>query len=88
MHMGPNSSALRTPFQGATGLGARQRSSPTGGAAKGRPLKTVMSGFVPCDAQDHSAVGAYRIVDRGVEREGYGEDCYQSFIWDLMLAVL
>src|SRR3984957_19212184 len=47
MQMGPNSSPLRTPSQCATGWGARHRRSPIGGAAKGIPLKTRMSGFVP-----------------------------------------
>src|SRR4051812_4343902 len=39
---GPNWSAGRTPLHGAGGCGGRQRSGPTGGAAKGTPLYTVM----------------------------------------------
>src|SRR5580692_385563 len=39
MQRAPNLSALRTPFQFFTGWGSFQRSSPTGGAAKGMPLK-------------------------------------------------
>src|SRR5947207_11214279 len=35
-----HSPAGRTPSQGATGCGGRNRSSPTGGAANGRPLNT------------------------------------------------
>src|ERR1700723_927041 len=42
MQLAENRSALRTPGQTAAGRGARQRRSPTGGAAKGIPLKTVM----------------------------------------------
>src|SRR3954470_14509761 len=37
---GPNDAAGRTPSQALTGCGAFQRSSPTGGAAKGIPRKT------------------------------------------------
>src|SRR5580704_9318461 len=43
----PNSPALRTPCHGTTGLGARQRRSPTGGAANGMPLKAVMEASLP-----------------------------------------
>src|SRR5450432_3716680 len=39
MHRGPNSSALRTPFQFLTGWGSRQRRSPVGGWPNGMPLK-------------------------------------------------
>jgi hypothetical protein len=39
MQRGPNLSALRTPCQLPAGCGGFQRSSPTGGAAKGTPLK-------------------------------------------------
>ena len=41
MQAGANASALRVPFQGAACTGARQRKSPTGGAAKGIPLKKL-----------------------------------------------
>lgn len=47
MHRGPNWSALRTPSQRGAGCGVRQRSSPTGAAAKGTPLKTRISGLLP-----------------------------------------
>ncbi len=40
MQASANASVFLTPVQGATGAGAFQRSSPTGGAAKGIPLKT------------------------------------------------
>src|SRR6187397_1819546 len=40
MHDAPKASAARTPCQATTGCGAFQRSSPTGGAAKGMPLNT------------------------------------------------
>src|SRR5580658_8730579 len=39
MHRGPNWPALRAPVQFLTGCGSRQRRSPTGGCAKGMPLK-------------------------------------------------
>src|ERR1051325_10637675 len=39
MQRGPNSSALRTPFQFLGGCGSRHRRAPTGGWAKGTPLK-------------------------------------------------
>ena len=39
MQSAPNSAAWRTPVQRATGWGGRHRRSPTGGAAKGMPLK-------------------------------------------------
>src|SRR5512142_2544346 len=42
MQMGPNLLASRTPLHLAAGCGARQRRSPTGGAAKGMFLKTEM----------------------------------------------
>src|ERR1039457_1124933 len=49
-HCGANLSAGRRPSHFATGCGGRQRSSPTGGVAKGTPLKTVRpSSFVPCN---------------------------------------
>src|SRR3984957_598981 len=38
-HSGPNFVASRTPLQCCAGCGSRQRSLPTGGAAKGIPLK-------------------------------------------------
>src|SRR5580658_11374921 len=38
--LGPNCVHARTPSQGAAGCGARHRNTPTGGAAKGIPLKT------------------------------------------------
>jgi hypothetical protein len=38
MHWGPKVSAFFTPLQAATGCGAFQRRSPTGGAANGMPL--------------------------------------------------
>src|SRR5579863_4882534 len=47
MQMGPNSAALRVPVHLAAGLGGRQRRSPTGGSAKGTPLKMRTSGVVP-----------------------------------------
>ncbi len=37
----PNSAAWRTPVHGAAGWGGLHRRSPTGGAAKGMPLKDV-----------------------------------------------
>ena len=43
MHAGANVSALRVPVHGATGIGERQRKSPIGGAANGRPLYTLNS---------------------------------------------
>ena len=39
-------SAFLTPDQALTGAGAFQRRSPTGGAAKGMPLKTEMPSAV------------------------------------------
>ena len=47
MQLAPNLSALRTPAQATTGWGARQRKSPTGGAAYGMPLKTVIGETLP-----------------------------------------
>src|SRR5690242_8786936 len=41
MHREPNWVASRTPGHGFTGIGSRQRKSPTGGVAKGMPLKTA-----------------------------------------------
>src|SRR6266568_3715438 len=43
----PNSADLRTPVHGTAGCGARQRRSPTGGAANGMPLKTEIDGSLP-----------------------------------------
>jgi hypothetical protein len=44
----PNLTVCRTPDQGFTGWGACQRSSPTGGAAKGIPLNSeIPSTTVP-----------------------------------------
>src|SRR4051794_23302882 len=47
MQLEPNSPALRTDFQGTSGLGSRHRRSPTGGAANGMPLNAVMEGSRP-----------------------------------------
>src|SRR5579863_6547487 len=41
IQIGPNLSVCRTPFHTIGGCGARQRSSPTGGAANGIDLYTV-----------------------------------------------
>src|SRR5262245_56474344 len=46
-HRVPHSFAGRTPFHGVAGWGAFQRRSPTGGAAKGTPLKRRTDGSVP-----------------------------------------
>src|SRR5437588_5137186 len=49
METGPNSTHSRTPSHGGAGCGGRKRSSPTGGAAKGMPLKTCTpSATLPC----------------------------------------
>ena len=49
MATGPNSTQSRTPSHGGAGWGGRNRSSPTGGAAKGMPLKTsTPSTTLPC----------------------------------------
>src|SRR5450432_4639030 len=50
MHRGPNSSALRMPFQFLTGCGSRQRRSPNGGWPNGMALKLRMPSF--CAALD------------------------------------
>ncbi|GAA0361245.1 hypothetical protein GCM10008932_12360 [Alkalibacterium iburiense] len=44
MDIGANSNVFNVPSQSSTGCGARQRFSPTGGAANGIPLKEVMRG--------------------------------------------
>lgn len=41
-HMVPNFVASRTSLHGVSGCGGRQRSAPTGGAAKGIPLNAAM----------------------------------------------
>jgi hypothetical protein len=43
MGLGPKESHLRTPDHGATGWGDLHRKLPTGGAAKGIPLKMCIS---------------------------------------------
>ena len=49
MQLAPYSAAWRTPVHGAAGWGGRHRRSPTGGAAKGMPLKeTTPSSTTPC----------------------------------------
>src|SRR5579883_3123382 len=47
IQLAPNRSARRTPDQRAAGFGARQRKSPTGGAAKGIPLNATTAGSLP-----------------------------------------
>jgi hypothetical protein len=39
MGLGPNCTQALTPSHGTTGCGAFHRNDPTGGAAKGTPLK-------------------------------------------------
>ena len=68
MQCGPNSVALRTPSHGCTGCGAFQRSSPTGGAAKGMPRKTrtaLFSEVVPSTRPDFVRTGAPVAVATG-----------------------
>ena len=49
MQSAPNSAAWRTPVHVAAGCGGRHRRSPTGGAAKGMPLKDATpSSTTPC----------------------------------------
>jgi hypothetical protein len=51
MQSAPNSAACRTPVHFAAGWGGRHRSSPTGGAAKGMPLKDATpSATTPCSS--------------------------------------
>src|SRR6516162_6628144 len=47
IQLAPNLSAVFTPVQETTGCGSRHRSLPTGGAAKGMPLKTRIEGSLP-----------------------------------------
>src|SRR5262245_30461198 len=47
VQMGEYLSAARTPSHLGAGFGSRQRRSPSGGAAKGTPLKTMTSGVAP-----------------------------------------
>jgi hypothetical protein len=50
MQSAPKSAAWRTPVHGAAGWGGRHRRSPTGGAAKGIPLKEATpSATTPCN---------------------------------------
>ena len=42
MALALNAEQSKTPLQGLTGCGSRQRKLPTGGAAKGIPLKLYM----------------------------------------------
>jgi hypothetical protein len=65
----PQVSACRTPFQGSTGAGGRQRSSPTGGAAKGTPLKIRMeesAPVVPSRAPPVTATRSSATPDTGI----------------------
>ena len=47
IEIGPNSKQSRMPSQFSAGCGARQRFFPTGGAAKGIPLNTLMRVLLP-----------------------------------------
>ncbi len=58
MQAAENRSALRTPFQEATGLGARHRRSPTGGAANGIPRYTITDESAGRNAFDESVARA------------------------------
>ena len=61
MHPGAYWSALRTPCHFGAGCGARQRRSPTGGAANGRPLYTVrLSSTTPSTRPPSTLTGARR----------------------------
>ena len=72
--------AARTPFQAFTGAGSRQRSAPTGGSAKGTPLKTAppFSSAAPRTLSaryrdDRTGTGScYR------QHGGNGEECNRS----------
>ena len=61
MQLGENVSAARTPGHAAGGVGACQRSGPTGGAAKGMPLKTVMRGVASRRARHETGRGLDRL---------------------------
>jgi hypothetical protein len=58
--MGAGRSALKTPCHAATGCGARQRSSRTGGAAKGIPSHafTPEGRVIPSTWPDSTRTGA------------------------------
>ena len=59
MHMGPYFSAARTPCQAGTGRGARQRNSPTGGAAYGIPRYTPSPfSSIPASSPDSTFTGS------------------------------
>ena len=63
MHAGANEMAWRVPFQGTTGCGSRQRSSPTGGAANGTPIYIVRASFVtPSIAPDSTRAGFAHVL--------------------------
>src|SRR3954451_16411059 len=83
MHREPNSSAWRTPVQFFGGCGSRQRRFPTGGCAKGIPLKTrtpAVAGVVvsriplavltrsPAVAPDEAAARQIAIMEWRAER--------------------
>ena len=62
MQLAPNSVAWRTSVHFAAGCGGRHRSSPTGGAAKGIPLKErTPSAATPCS----SPVSTRRVAGAG-----------------------
>ena len=66
MQRAPNSVAFRTPSHDAGGCGAFQRSSPTGGAANGMPLKTRTSDeatAAPSTAPDFVVTVAAEAID-------------------------
>src|SRR3954471_3258007 len=71
MQLAPKSAALRTPCQEAAGFGARQRRSPTGGAANGTPRKMVTDGSVAGTPESNPVLvrtGSFSAAARGSAR--------------------
>ena len=65
MQLAPYSAAWRTPVHRAAGWGGRHRRSPTGGAAKGMPLKeTTPSSTTPCNSPPSTRTTAWRLRPR------------------------
>src|SRR3954466_3219988 len=78
MQRGPNSSALRAPAHFFTGRGSRHRRLPTGGWAKGMPLKlrtpslgAALASRAPLAVLTRSAADAVkaRIAEKSNDRE-------------------
>ena len=74
MQDGPNVSALRARTNSSAGCGSRQRRSPTGGCAKGIPLKLRTPSFGGYGGFEYAVRRLHPVGAGGRQRRGSAEE--------------